>query len=275
MRQTEATRPAKSTRALPLLLATAVLLVALLVGCGADSQALTDTSLLSGDYQTSVQDLASATFTTEDGLVLNGRTYGASGSSATQQTTRWVILCHMYPADQTSWAQEAESLANQGYRVLTFDFRGYGSSEGQKDIRYLDRDVAAAVQYVRESGAEEVVLVGASMGGTASLVAAGRLQTLSSIRIAGVATFSAPAEFNGLSAIQATADLVIPMLIVAAENDSAADAARQLDSLPGDNAELHLLPGSDHGTDLFLGDQAEAARQLFFDFVRGCMPMGG
>jgi alpha/beta superfamily hydrolase len=199
-------------------------------------------------------------FSTEDGLTLSGRLYGAGGSG--------VLLCHMYPADQTSWSAQAGKLAEQGYLVLTFDFRGYGASQGDKDFQYLDRDVAAAVQHLRAAGAQEIVLVGASMGGTACLKAAAQLQTLSSVRIAGVAAFSAPVEFNGLSARETVPTIVVPMMFVAAEDDEGAEGARELQSLSGGAGELTILPGSDHGTDLFSGSQAASAEQLLLGFVR-------
>jgi pimeloyl-ACP methyl ester carboxylesterase len=199
-------------------------------------------------------------FTTEDGIDLSGRLYGAGGSA--------LLLCHMYPADQTSWSAQAGKLAEQGYLVLTFDFRGYGKSQGSKDIQYLDRDVTAAVQYLRTAGAQEILLAGASIGGTACLKAAAQLQLLSSIRLAGVATFSAPVEFKGLSAREAVPTIVVPMMFVAAEGDAGAEGARELQALANNSGNLQILPGSDHGTDLFTGSQAASAWQLLLDFAR-------
>jgi pimeloyl-ACP methyl ester carboxylesterase len=186
-----------------------------------------------------------------------------------------VVLSHMYPANQTSWDSTAQKVAGEGYLALTFDFRGYGKSGGTKDIQYTDRDVAAAVQRLREAGAQEVVLVGASMGGTASLKAADQLQILSSIRVAGVATFSAPVEFRGLSARAAVPNIQIPMLLVAAEDDVGADGARQLQTLSGGKAELQILPGGDHGTALFEGSQAHQVWTLLLDFLQENMPVAG
>ena len=249
-----------------LFLAAIVVLGLTLAGCSGDSQnAGTSTTLAPPDAAEAGYQIIE--FATEDALTLSGRLYG-SGSRA-------ILLCHMYPADQTSWHDQAVRLAALDYMVLTFDFRGYGDSEGDKDIQYLDRDVLAAVSYLRSVGAQEVVVVGASMGGTACLKAAAQLQTLSSVRVAGVATYSAPVEFEGLSAEQAVPELQIPMLFVAAEDDEGAAGARNLQSLSGGLGELVLLPGGDHGTDLFTGDQAEAAWQSLLGFVRSTMPVGG
>jgi pimeloyl-ACP methyl ester carboxylesterase len=178
----------------------------------------------------------------------------------------------MYPADQTSWDGVAQDLAAEGFFVLAFDFRGYGESEGAKDIQYLDRDVTAAVITLRQAGAEEIVLVGASMGGTACLKSADQLQTLSSVRLAGVATLSAPVQFQGLSAEEAVPRLQIPLLFIAAEGDSGASGARDLQGLAGGRGTLVILPGSDHGTDLFAGSQAEEAWRLLLDFIQESMP---
>jgi pimeloyl-ACP methyl ester carboxylesterase len=219
------------------------------------------------------------TFATEDGLTLGGRLYRPPVANGlvpfTPPGKSGVVLCHMYPADQTSWDTTARDLSAQGLTVLTFDFRGYGRSQGAKDIQYLDRDVTAAVQFVRAAGVQELVLIGASMGGTACLKAAAQLQTLSSVRIAGVATFSAPVEFMGLSARETVPSIVLPLLFVAAEDDVGAEGARSLEQLSDARGELELLPGGDHGTGLFVGSQAEEARSLLLDFLQRCMPSAG
>ncbi len=160
----------------------------------------------------------------------------------------------MYPTDQTSWTAVAERLAQEGYLVLTYDFRGYGESGGSKDIAHIDRDVTAAVNYLRSAGASDIVLVGASMGGTASLMAATTFQTMSSFRLAGVATLSAPVEFEGLSAADSVPQLVVPLLFIAAENDGRSwKAPESWRRLSGGKGDLQIVPGSDHGTDLFSG----------------------
>ncbi|MFZ3386123.1 MAG: alpha/beta fold hydrolase, partial [Candidatus Hydromicrobium sp.] len=106
------------------------------------------------------------TFTTEDDIKINGNIFGSGN--------RWVILSHMYPTDQTSWFDFARYLADNGYIVLTYDFRGYGKSGGSQDISNIDKDLEAALDFVIRHDAEKIFLIGASMGGTASLVVASR-----------------------------------------------------------------------------------------------------
>ena len=204
-------------------------------------------------------------FETDDGLTLSGRLYGSA--------TKAVILSHMYPADQTSWNPVAEELSRRGYLVLTFDFRGYGDSEGSKDdLGRIDQDVAAAFKHVASAGATDVVLVGASMGGTASLTAAATFQALSSIRMAGVVTLSAPVEFMGLSAAAAVPNLVVPLLFIAAEGDEGAEGARQLQELSGNTGDLQIVLGSAHGSELFTGAQAEEVWTMLLSFLEENMP---
>jgi pimeloyl-ACP methyl ester carboxylesterase len=205
-------------------------------------------------------------FTTDDGIALSGNLYGSG---------HWgVVLSHMYPADQTSWTAVAEELAQEGYLVLTYDFRGYGDSAGTKDIGHVDRDVRAATDFIRVAGATDMVLVGASMGGTASLMVAPSLQVMSSLRLAGVATLSAPVDFQGLSATDAVPQLVVPLLFIAAEGDSGAGAARQLEELSGGKGVLEILPGNDHGTQLFSGAQADTTWQLLLGFLQRTLQVG-
>jgi pimeloyl-ACP methyl ester carboxylesterase len=208
----------------------------------------------------------SVDFTTEDGVILNGHLFGSSRSG--------VVLAHMYPADQSSWYSTAGQLAREGYMVLTFDFRGYGESQGTKQFEYLDRDVVAATHQIAAAGATRVALVGASMGGTACLVAASRLMAASWVSVAGVATLSAPVEFKGLSAAEAAPRVQAPLLFIAAQDDTGADGATKLEQLVADAGDLHIVPGKDHGTDLLKGSQASAVWKLLLGFLQHNLPAG-
>jgi len=199
------------------------------------------------------KDAARIVFTSEDGVELSGYLFG-SGDTV-------LILSHMYPADQSSWYSIARESAEKGYAVLTFDFRGYGRSGGSKDIEHIDLDLRAALEEVKARGVTSVVLVGASMGGTAALRVAAEQPT------AGVVTISAPVEFKGLSAEDAVTRVKAPKLFMAAEEDVGADNARALHEAALPPKDLVLLPGSEHGTDLFSGRQGEDARRHFFGFL--------
>lgn len=197
-------------------------------------------------------------FETPDGVRLEGRLFG-DGSAA-------VVLSHMRPADQTSWFRFAGRLADAGYLVLTYDFRGYcpggdgGCSEGDVDVGEIWRDVLGAIAFVREHGATSVALVGASMGGTASLVAAGREET----GVRAVITLSAPVAIEGLVAdAPLLSRITVGKLFIAGVGDAsaAADAQTLYDRSPPPKR-VEILPSDDHGTDLLTGGQGEVVRRL-------------
>ncbi len=197
-------------------------------------------------------------FSTADGVSIGGHVFGSGHSG--------IVLSHMYPADQTSWFSTAGELAAEGYLVLTYDFRGYGESGGTKQIDQIDKDLDAAVNEIRSLGAASLALVGASMGGTASLIVAAHQP------VAAVATLSAPVEFEGLSARRAVTVLTAPKLFLAAENDVGAAGAHDLYNRAPDPKEIEIFPGSDHGTALLTGSSATDVRTTLFTFLEKDLP---
>ena len=101
-----------------------------------------------------------------------------------------VVLAHMLGSSQLAWSAYATKLADKGFHVLTFDFRGHGLSGGDRNPSLAAVDLAGAVAKIRALGASRVLVVGASLGGTAALVVA------SSEQLAGVVTLSAPARID-------------------------------------------------------------------------------
>lgn len=75
-----------------------------------------------------------------------------------------VLLIHGYPLDGSSWERQARELLDSGYRVITYDRRGFGRSA--KVIGGYDYDTFAAdLNTVLETlDLTDVVLVGFSMG---------------------------------------------------------------------------------------------------------------
>ena len=194
-------------------------------------------------------------FTTDDGVELAGELRGSGPTG--------VVLSHMFPSDRTSWAPLAHELAGEGTTTLAFDFRGYGDSEGARSIPDIWRDVVAAIGFLRRRGAERIVLVGASMGGTASLVAAAREE------VDGVITLSAPSTFMGLLAPPEALEAIDePKLFIAAQGDSGAAATAQrfyAESSPPKRVEI--VVGDQHGTELLESGQTEVVRSLILSFV--------
>lgn len=209
------------------------------------------------------------TFESRDGVRLEGRLFG-HGSTA-------VVLSHMRPADQRSWFAFANRLADQGYLVLTYDFRGYcpggegGCSQGELQISAIWQDVLGAMDLVRSQGATTVALVGASMGGTASLVAAAQ----GGVDVAAVVTLSAPGSVEGLEADAALLQHVSAnKLFIAGVGDAAAAAsAEQLYGIaPPPKGPLEIVPADDHGTDLLTGPRGEAVQRIIETYLAQFAP---
>ena len=197
-------------------------------------------------------------FASADGVALDGRLFGA-GQTA-------VVLSHMQPADQRSWFAFADRLAGQGYLVLTYDFRGYcpggegGCSQGERNISEIWQDVLGAVDFVRSRGATSVALVGASMGGTASLVAAGQ----EGVDVETVVTLSAPESIEGLVADAAVLqrEQANKLFIAGVGDAPAADAAQHLSEISPPPKRVAIIPADDHGTDLLTGSRGEEVQRL-------------
>ncbi len=81
-----------------------------------------------------------------------------------QGTGQPVVLIHGYPLSGHSWEKQARELLGQGYRVITYDRRGFGQSS--KVHAGYDYDTFAAdLNWVLETlDLRDVVLVGFSMG---------------------------------------------------------------------------------------------------------------
>ena len=199
-------------------------------------------------------------FTTSDGVRLSGRVFGPQSAGA------GVVLTHMLPADQTSWFAEAAHLAGAGYRVLTFDLRGYcpggdgGCSEGQKDVNAVPTDLTAALAFLRSDGPTRVALIGASVGGTASLVVASGRED-----VPAVITLSAP---EVLDSVTAGPDVLtnIPgaKLFIAGLGDptGAAGAAQFFYDQSPQPKRLEIVTADDEGTNLLSGSQGTHVGEL-------------
>jgi non-heme chloroperoxidase len=76
-----------------------------------------------------------------------------------------VIMMSGWPLSADSWDDQAIAIANAGYRAISYDRRGFGRSSQPwhgYDYNTLADDLAAVIE---QTGAQDVMLVGFSMGG--------------------------------------------------------------------------------------------------------------
>lgn len=229
-----------------------VLVLALLfvvAGCGGDDgDEAGPTTPTAGTTSTSTasapcgaEGVQAVTLRTADGTEVDAALVGEGETG--------VVLGHQFRSDFCSWVPFAEELARRHIGALAVNFASTS----------LDDDMAAGANELLRRGAKRIILVGASMGGTAALVAA------ANIDVAGVAAVSAPAEFSGLDALSAVRGLDARALFVAGRQDGefARDARRLFRATSSRDKALVMTAGFEHGTDLLQDPEAERALLRF------------
>ena len=79
-------------------------------------------------------------------------------------TGQVVVLIHGYPLDGHSWERQSRALLGAGYRVITYDRRGFGASSQPTEGYDYDTFAADLDTVLTTLDLREVVLVGFSMG---------------------------------------------------------------------------------------------------------------
>jgi pimeloyl-ACP methyl ester carboxylesterase len=160
------------------------------------------------------------------------------------------------------WIDYKDALVGAGYRVLALDLPGYGSSLHANDVA-IDDAVVAGAGLLRDRGAAKVVLVGASMGGTAVVGGAAKAQP----PVAGVISLSGPATFAAVHADDLARQLAVPALFAACDGDgSFANDARSMYQVTPAAVPRQLVVDScvAHGVDMLrTSDPVKAAVTAF------------
>ena len=238
--------------------------ILILCGCILTTQVQAEWLVLSPDKpKLTVKHIS---FTTEDGGLIYADVYGDGD--------RGVVLAHGGRFTKESWQPQAELLVRAGFRVLAFDFRGFGKSHGPGDTDMyaapMQFDVLAAVRYLRKNGAKTVAVMGGSFGGTAA---------------ADASIASEPGEISRLILLAAAGNgpaerINAPLLVIVARDDfSNADGLRLphirawFDKAPQPK-EMIVLDGSAHAQFLFQTDQADRVMKEVLRFLTATKPSG-
>jgi len=102
-----------------------------------------------------------------DGLRLRGDRWDVPNRKGT------IVLQHGGGQTRHSWHAAGERFAAEGWSTISLDARGHGESEWAPDGRYSPTELVGDILAVIGELEDPPVLVGASMGGSASLVAVG------------------------------------------------------------------------------------------------------
>lgn len=211
----------------------------------------------------SVENIEHISIRTDDGAILAADLYGKG--------TRGLVLAHGGRFTKESWRPQAFEFAKAGFRVLAFDFRGFGKSHGPGDSDMftapLHLDVLAGVRYLRKNGARTVSVIGGSFGGSAA---------------ADASVFSNPGEIDKLILLAAYGNqpaekIKAPLLEIVASDDANDEGPRLphirawFDKAPQPK-ELIVLDGSAHAQFLFQTDQAGRVMKEILRFLSTSEP---
>ena len=117
----------------------------------------------------------------KDEITLKGWFFEVKGSNKT------LIIAHGYRQNRLPHGENSfpliKFLLNQGYNVLTFDFRNCGESEGKVTTVgiYEKNDLLGAIKYAKKLGSKQIVLLGFSMGASTSIVAAAESEDVDAV----------------------------------------------------------------------------------------------
>ena len=107
---------------------------------------------------------ASLRFDLPNGIRIAADAYGDSADQA-------VLFLHGGGQTRHAWGNSAEQLAQHGFYTICMDHRGHGESSWATLGEYRVFDFAGDLQHVIAQLDEKPILVGASLGGIASLLA--------------------------------------------------------------------------------------------------------
>ena len=186
-------------------------------------------------------------FATEDGVSLEGELRRPEGS-----TIGSAVLCHAHPRHGGSkdhpilWAVRNE-LAQRGFVVLAFNFRGTMRSAGTfGGGRTEVSDVRAAISRAREEADGPTVVCGWSFGANVAV-----REALDDDRPAALVLIGLPLEHDldipPMPSASELRTLARPVLLLSGENDEYSPAGRLAEvqkALP--RAELAIVAGTDH-----------------------------
>lgn len=198
------------------------------------------------------------TFGTADGATVSGELYG-SGKTA--------VIFSVMGNCKPGWREFAQLTAAQGFMALTYQWHGCRESGAADDdeLQKFVEDTRAAIDFVREQGAEKVILVGASLGGCASAKLALESQA------SGLVVLASPPSIPqwGFEIEPHDLNTDIPKLFITAESDNtvSADDTRTLYDLAAEPKEWQTYPGAAHGTDLFEGESGPELQQRILEFI--------
>jgi len=234
------------------------LLLLLLVGCSGPAPSASPTAIPSATPISTPTPQPIATenvsFVTEDGVALKGTLFLGGSDLA-------VVLAHQGAGqpNQKSWHTFATLAAQHGFTALPFDFRAdFGGP--------LDKDVIAAIRFLRARGYTRIACIGASMGGTSCLKAA------LTEELVGIGVISSDWSTGGGVSLEPDelARLSMSKLFVTTDNDRFTGIPAVMKSMykqAPEPKQFQEYTGTVHGTEIFGTQHRDDFRALLLGFL--------
>jgi fermentation-respiration switch protein FrsA (DUF1100 family) len=119
------------------------------------------------------------TFTSADGTKLHGWYFKGRGR---RPAPALVVQFHGNAENLTTHFANLIWLVDEGYDLFTFDYRGYGSSEGQPNPEGTVRDGLAALAWAKVRG-KPLIVYGQSLGGAVALRSVGEWEDRAAVKL--------------------------------------------------------------------------------------------
>lgn len=255
----------------------ALLAVLVLAACGGGGKHVTIIPVhdeTTGPAVATVPGAAELSFTADDGVTIHGSYWAPA-----QPTEACVVFAHQLSSTRAEYVPVIARLVGQAH-LYAIDLRGHGAStlgpDGalswkgftDEDWQRVERDLLGALDAVRgKGGGAACVVVGASIGSSATLRLAGSAQD----RVAGVVLLSPGLNYRNLATPDAARATRAPVLIVHSQEKGAVDAATALANILRDvptPVDVIADPGTAHGMKIVAGDAAILDRVVAFIAAR-------
>jgi len=159
-------------------------------------------------------------------------------------TTAVVLLPQIGAAGLCGWLPYAADMARAGVTSLPMDPCGYGESECDVPI---EAQVELAIDHLRDLGADRVVLMGASMGGSQTVRAMG-----AGAEVDSWVDLSGPSAWEGEWLLDVAGDVAEPGLVVRARSDGDPAELGRARRLAARTGATFVEAPSGHGWDMLL-----------------------
>jgi alpha/beta superfamily hydrolase len=191
---------------------------------------------------------------TEEKIIINSGKIRLEGLIKLLPGDRGAVVTHPHPlygGDMHNNVVEAvcKAYRENGYSTLRFNFRGVGQSEGGYEEGIGERDdVEAALDYLSDSGKEEIDLAGYSFGSWINALGVNRYK-----KVRRVIMISPPVDLMDFSCLKNNPKI---RLVITGSKDEIAVYESIKDKIPLWNREaiFRVIKGADHFYSRNIGD---------------------